>query len=194
MWKKLAVDTTNLQLKYLPVLCRWCSSNKDVLTYQPSVSETNYQIVDTRSLPSDDYIDLTFETKSALEECKEDISHIAPYLKPSFNFAAYVNKSETLQELLKLGVDLHKLEKNVEVPPFILKLRFEDDIKPYIIFLHDLGLSVDEIGQLITKNPFIFKEDLGDLQVRINYLKAKKFDDVMIQRILSKNPYWLSFR
>ena len=63
----------------------------------------------------------------------EDISHIAPYFQPSFNFAAYVNKSESLQELVKLGVDLHKLEKKKDVPNFLLQLNFESDMKAHIM-------------------------------------------------------------
>lgn len=194
MWKQIAFDVSNTPNKYIFILSRWCCSNKEIAVPKSSIPDINYQVINTSSLPSDDYVDTTLERQSLLEECKEDISHIAPFLKPTFNFAAYINKSETLQELLKLGVNLNKLEKNTDVPPFILSLKFEENIKPYIIFLYDLGLSVEDIGQLITKNPFIFRVDMDDLNVRINYLKAKKFDDAMIQRILSKNPYWLSFR
>lgn len=115
---------------------------------------------------------------------------MSPYLKPTFNFAAYANKSTTLQELVKLGVNLHKIEKNVKVVPLILGLDFERDVKKHIIFLNDLG--VEDIGGFLTKNPFILQEDLNDLAVRINYLKYKKFQAPMIHRIVSKNPLWLT--
>ncbi|KAK9888815.1 hypothetical protein WA026_001038 [Henosepilachna vigintioctopunctata] len=132
--------------------------------------------------------------KSVLESCDEDLSYVAPYLKPTFNFAAYVNKSETLQELLKLGVNLHKLEKKGEIPQYILGLEFERDIKNHVLFLHSLGLKVYEIGDFITINPNIFKESLDDLRTRINYLKYKKFNDEMILRIVCINPLWLQLR
>lgn len=61
-------------------------------------------------------------------------------------------------------------------------------------FLHDLGVPSDELGAFITKNPWIFKEDLDDLQVRVNYLQSKKFSAEMIARIVRRNPCWLSFR
>lgn len=131
----------------------------------------------------------TDEPTTVLEKCEEDISHIAPHLKPTFNFAAYINKSETLQELLKLGVNFHKLEKKVGIPSFMLGLSFEKDIKNHITFLNDMG--VEEIGEFITKNPLIFKENIEDLQARINYLKYKRFTDEMITRIITKNPFWL---
>lgn len=178
-------------------LCKFCQTKTEpstVTQQNAAVQNINYQIVDTRNITDDDYIDVKLKKPSPLEECKEDISHVAPYLKPTFNFAAYVNKSNTLQELLKLGVNLHILEKKEDVPQFILQLDFERDIKQYIIFFHDLGLQVEDIATLITKNPFILKESLDDLQVRLNYLQAKKFDKDMILRIVSENAFWLSFR
>ncbi|EFA03203.1 transcription termination factor 3, mitochondrial [Tribolium castaneum] len=158
-------------------------------------TKSEYNLLDTRTIPNDDTIDSKdLEPEpSVLEPCNEDISYVAPYLRPSFNFAAYVNKSETLQKLVQLGVELYKLEKNPDVPPYLLQLDFEKDIKNHIIFLTDLGLETADLGWLITKNPFIFKEDLDNLQVRINYLKFKKFNDEMILRIVQDNPHWLGF-
>lgn len=69
---------------------------------------------------------------SLLEPCTEDLSTVAPYFQPSFNFAAYVNNSPTLQELVKLGVDLHSLERRKNVPEFILRLEFSTDMKEHI--------------------------------------------------------------
>ncbi|XP_055856609.1 transcription termination factor 3, mitochondrial [Episyrphus balteatus] len=112
---------------------------------------------------------------------------------PTFNLAAYVNKSECLQQLLKLGVNLNSIEKRKGLAEFVLKLDFEKNIKPHLMFLHDLGVPPKQFGELITKNPLIFKENLDDLQVRVNYLQAKKFNDHQITRIVTKNPYWLMF-
>ncbi|KAB0798472.1 hypothetical protein PPYR_09465 [Photinus pyralis] len=128
--------------------------------------------------------------RSVLDECTDDISHVAPYLKPTFNFAAYVNKSHTLQELVKLNVDLSVLEKKPEVVSFILKLEFEKDVKDLVIFLSEIG--VDDVGAFITKNPFILKADLDNLHVRVNYLKSKRFTNGMIASIVTRNPIWLS--
>ncbi|KAJ3654462.1 hypothetical protein Zmor_013650 [Zophobas morio] len=158
-----------------------------------STVENSSEIIDPRLVSNSDNLNENPPESSVLQPCKEDISYVAPYLRPSFNFAAYVNKSHTLQQLLKLGVRLYKWEKNQEVPPYILQLDFDKDIKSYIIFLTDLGLQTEDLGKLIEKNPFIFKEDLENLQVRINYLKYKKFTDEMILRIVQDNPMWLSF-
>lgn len=106
-------------------------------------------------------------------------------------FAYYIKKSETLQELFRLGVNLHKIEENSEATHFILCSTLEDIRKP-IEFLKDL--SVDDIGKIITKNPLILKEDLENLLVRVNYLKFKKFSNKMVTRIVQDNPFWLSHR
>ncbi|XP_043648899.1 transcription termination factor 3, mitochondrial [Drosophila teissieri] len=112
---------------------------------------------------------------------------------PSFNLAAYVNNSSTLQQFISLGVDLHSIERRKGLGDFVLKLDFEKNVKPYITFLVDQGLSPDDFGRIFTKNPLLFKEDLDDLQTRVDYLKSKRFSDEARQRILTHNPYWLMF-
>ncbi|XP_056649172.1 transcription termination factor 3, mitochondrial [Diorhabda sublineata] len=120
-----------------------------------------------------------------------EISEISKILRPGALSSVYVNKSEILQELVKLGTKLYVIEKEPEAIKLILSLKF-DDIKDTIIFLKDLGIEIEDIGNLITKNPFIFKENLEDLKVRINYLQYKKFTSEMIVRIIRNNPFWLS--
>lgn len=133
------------------------------------------------------------ENKSVLEPCEEDVSHFVPNVKPTFNFASYVNKSFILQEFVKMGVKLHLLEKKREMLEFVIKLDFENDVKNHLRFLHDAGIPAENFGSFITINPLIFKEDLEDLKIRVNYLIAKKFTSEMITRIITKNPWWLSF-
>lgn len=71
---------------------------------------------------------------------------------------------------------------------------FTYKVCPFFRFLHDLGVPADELGDFITKNPWIFKDELDNLQVRVNYLQSKKFSAEMITRVVRKNPHWLSFR
>ena len=47
-------------------------------------------------------------------------------------------RSTTLQELLKLGVDLSTWDRRKNVSSFILPLDFEKDIKPYIVWVPSL--------------------------------------------------------
>lgn len=135
------------------------------------------------------------DLKSVLEPSTEPHISVAPPLQPTFNLAAYVNNSETLQQLIKLGVDLNHIERKKGLAQFLLKLDFEKDIKNHIKFLHDVcGLPMDGFGSVITKNPLIFKENLMDLETRINYLKSKRFQFNEISRIVEVNPFWLMFR
>ncbi|XP_060657413.1 transcription termination factor 3, mitochondrial [Drosophila nasuta] len=112
---------------------------------------------------------------------------------PSFNLAAHVNNSTTLQQFISLGVDLHSIERRKGLGDFVLRLDFEKDVKPYLRFLADQGVAPDDFGRLITKNPLLFKEDLDALQTRMEYLESKRFSVEARQRILTQNPYWLMF-
>lgn len=123
----------------------------------------------------------------------EILDDISPALPMSFNLAAFANKSETIQMLIKLGVDLALIEKRFpETAEWLLKLDFASDVKPYIRFLVDHGVAPDQLGHFVTKNPWIFSHNLEDLQVRINYLSWKKFDKQMIASVISNAPLFLN--
>lgn len=122
-----------------------------------------------------------------------DLDEFAPHLAPTFNLAAYANKSQTLQKFLDLGVDLYKIEKRKGLGQFVLQLDFERDCKDHLMFLNDIGVPPEEFGKFITKNPLIFKETVDDMQIRINYLQSKNFRPHMISRIVVVNPFWLMF-
>lgn len=146
------------------------------------------------NLPGEDSLDDRDVTlPNPLDTCTEDISDIGPYLTPTFTFAKYANKSRTIQELVKLGVSLYKFESKKEMLDYILTLDFDRDIKPYITFLHDCGVPADYLGDFLTKNPNIFKEDMDDLRTRIRYLRAHEFNIDAIKTIICKNPKWLLY-
>lgn len=132
------------------------------------------------------------DQSNPLEICNKDLSNIPTYFPIPDNFTGYIDDSITLKKLLQLGVDLHKLEKRQGMPSFILKQDFDRHLKDHIFFLKDY-VDNKTIGNFLTKNPLIFKESLDDLEVRINYLKSKRFKLHMIQQIVTKNPFWLMF-
>ena len=141
-----------------------------------------------------------FSTQSApttvdIEPLSElELASITPALpKKSFNLAPYVNDSEVLSNLVKIGVDLSKLEsEDMEVADRLVKMDFEKDIKPLIVFLHRNGVKNDDIGSCITRNARLLLEPLDNMQVRVNYLEAKKFSSEEIARIISKEPSLLT--
>jgi mTERF len=130
---------------------------------------------------------------SNLPETVNPSEDFLTFTSPTFNFAAYIEKSETLRKFVELGVDLSKIEKKKGLPQYVLQLDFERDIKKHLFFLHDLGLPADAYGYFLTKNPLIFKESIDDLETRVYYLRSKKFTVANVQEIVAKNPYWLSF-
>lgn len=115
------------------------------------------------------------------------------FQNPSFHLYPYVRESKTLQKLIQLGVDLHRIERRKGLGKFLLNLDFDRDIQSHLIFLNDIDIESTSLAEIITKNPLIFKEDLDDLTVRINYLEMKKFAPKEIIRIIEKNPFWLMF-
>lgn len=118
--------------------------------------------------------------------------YVEPMLRPTFNLAAYVQKSETLQQLIKLGVNLDSLDRK-NVGKFIASLDFNKDIAAHILVLKEkVGIPIEAMGQYLTKNPNILKENLDDIQTRVNYLELKKFTRDDIVAIVTKNPQWLN--
>ncbi|KAM4027285.1 transcription termination factor 3, mitochondrial isoform 1-T2 [Anomaloglossus baeobatrachus] len=133
---------------------------------------------------------------SALDAMREDeaVTMMPPPIPPaSFTLRDYVDSSETLQKLVMLGVDLSKLEERPNVGTFLLKLDFEKDISKILFFLKDVGVEDNQLGAFLTKNPFIFSEDLDNLHKRVAYLSSKKFSRHAIARIVSRAPYLLNF-
>ncbi|XP_053998772.1 transcription termination factor 3, mitochondrial [Hylaeus anthracinus] len=128
-----------------------------------------------------------------LDLCTEDLSHVGPYMTPTFNFAKFADKSDTIQKLVELGVKLYKLEEDKAVVEMIMSLDFDRDIKPYIRFLNDCGVQAENLGHFITNYPKIFKEDMDSLYTRIRYLRAHRFTPEMVGVIVNRNPLWLSF-
>jgi mTERF domain-containing protein len=133
-----------------------------------------------------------YEVDSMSTEIPEEVKEMGSFVPKSYSLAAYVNRSPLLQEFIKLGVNLSEWEKQKGVPDMIVMKDFDNDIRPYIKFLCDLGVPAEELGRLFTKAPMIFEQDLEDLQVRINYLKAKRFTDDAIATIILKQPAWLT--
>lgn len=130
--------------------------------------------------------------QSILAPVDERNIYAEPMLRPTYNLAAYVQQSETLQQLVKLGVDLSELDR-LSVGQFIVNLDFKTDIEPYIMYLtKNVGIAIDELGKFFTKNPNVLREHLDDIQTRINYLELKRFTRDEIASIVTRNPFWLN--
>nr|CAG4650434.1 EOG090X0C5Y [Sida crystallina] len=148
-----------------------------------------------------DDLDKTFDQLGELKE--KDLNHpllpaqneeyAIPIVVPSFNLASFVNKSEVLREMVKLGVAIYEWDKKPDVQGWILKKNFDSDVKPVIQFLVDSGIDPNNLGKFLTTNPMILKETICDLETRINYLKSKRFNQDQISKICTRNPHWLLY-
>lgn len=64
------------------------------------------------------------------------------------------------------GVNLWKLEQRPNVGSMLLRLDFNTDVAPRLLFLKEIGVADSRLGYIITHNPFILTEDLENLQTR----------------------------
>lgn len=142
------------------------------------INNNTWKEVDA-DLPRHNALDLVSEENVSV------VAHIRPSLKRSFNLAAYVNVSETLQQLLKLQVDLSKLDRHHQLASHVVRADFEADIQPYILWLvREGGVAVADLGAVLNRNPFILMTPIEDLQVRLNYLLFRRFTKAEVASIL----------
>ncbi|KAG7268450.1 hypothetical protein CRUP_037010 [Coryphaenoides rupestris] len=133
----------------------------------------------------------------ALEEIgnEEATYKVVPCTVPteSFSLRDYVDESETLNKLVQLGVALWKLEQRPNVGTMLLKLDFETDVVPRLVFLKRIGVENSGLAYILSRNPFILKEDVDHLQSRVNYLVSKKFSPETVASMVTRAPYLLNF-
>lgn len=88
-------------------------------------------------------------------------------------FAAYTHLyTHSIRMLLNhiictiAGVNLWKLEQRPNVGSMLLRLDFNRDVAPILLFLKDIGVDGSDFGKIITQNPFILTESLENLKAR----------------------------
>lgn len=166
---------------------------KPALQHEPSAITEDQISTENRSYNAVSNRDQYFNYRDALssEVDTEYLDTIAPPLQKSFNLAAFVNKSETLQQFVKMGVDLNRIEKR-GYGQYFAQLDFTTDVKDILIFLNDLKVDPNVLGHIITKNPDIFKNSIQEMETRVEYLRRKKFKPEDIPRIISIQPNWIN--
>ncbi|XP_019613565.1 PREDICTED: transcription termination factor 3, mitochondrial-like [Branchiostoma belcheri] len=102
-----------------------------------------------------------------------------------------VDHSETLQKLVHLGVDLHKVSRKRNAANLIAKLDFDSQVKEKLMFLLDVGVTKENLGSIISVNPFILGVELDRLEKRVQYLMSKKFKEDEIAGLVSRAPHLL---
>ncbi|KAM4631083.1 transcription termination factor 3, mitochondrial [Polymixia lowei] len=134
---------------------------------------------------------------SALEEISDEEAvriSVSSALPPaSASLRDYVDKSETLSKLTQLGVNLWKLEQRPNVGSMLLRLDFQTDVAPKLLFLKEIGVEDSRLGYILSHNPFILAQHLENLQARVNYFRSKNFSSKSVASMVSRAPYLLNF-
>uniref|UniRef100_A0A0N5AHU1 Transcription termination factor 3, mitochondrial n=1 Tax=Syphacia muris TaxID=451379 RepID=A0A0N5AHU1_9BILA len=111
----------------------------------------------------------------------------------SRSLAQYVNHLPVLQNLVKLGVSLFKIEKTSAIGKELVKLNWETDVLPKLAWLISLDVPVTKLGDYLTRNPFFLLQNFDDMKARVNYLRSKRFTKSQIAKIIIAFRYWLNF-
>lgn len=76
-----------------------------------------------------------------------------------------------------LGVNLWKLQQRPNVGSMLLRLDFQKDVAPRLVFLKEIGVEDSQLGDLISHNPFILTESLDNLHARyMRNTELQRFD------------------
>ncbi|RUS71922.1 hypothetical protein EGW08_020315 [Elysia chlorotica] len=109
----------------------------------------------------------------------------------ALNLVPYVSRSETLQNLVKLGVNLDMVQRVEGVAELLLQSQFDRDIAPLIHLLHLAGVPAESMGLMITRNPLLLTQSVEDLSSRIGYLLHKNFSQTEVASIVTRAPVTL---
>ncbi|CAG5123069.1 unnamed protein product [Candidula unifasciata] len=122
------------------------------------------------------------QRKSAAEMSLVELS------RTSLNIVPYVARSVTLQNLVRLGVNLSKVQKVAGVAEYLIKADFQQHIVPQLQFLALVGVEANFVGHIYTANPLLFLESVEDLELRVGYLVHKNFSLREVAALVTKDP------
>ncbi|XP_074468419.1 transcription termination factor 3, mitochondrial isoform X1 [Sebastes fasciatus] len=201
-WKQQMFCYSDLAAKHLATEVKEAkdveeTSRADVVAYKSPLLPIRDAVPVTESQISLDLDAAAAAEISALEVIsdKEAVTISVHSAMPpaSTSLSDYVDQSETLSKLVQLGVNLFKLEQRPNVGSMLLRLNFNTDVAPRLLFLKQIGVEHSRFGFIITHNPFFLTESLENLQSRVNYLKSKKFSNETVASMVSRAPYLLNF-
>ena len=149
--------------------------------------------LDVKLVESEKEAPLDLTELSEEDQMREDIKNLRPAYRPLvYNLAYFVNDNPVLKAFVQMGVPIRQWDKDRKIAELVLRLNMDRDVKPVLIFMHDLGIVDEGLTRVIAKNPEVFAQDLNNLNARIAYLKSKKFDDESIAKILTTAPLWFN--
>ncbi|TGZ71186.1 hypothetical protein CRM22_002783 [Opisthorchis felineus] len=169
-------DNTEQYLReYFAEFANPASSISDSITPVSSLLSTNQSIPKSTSI-----------LRSWFREL--DLNALIPHLPQSGNLAPYVYSSYTLRQMVRLGVDLSKLESIPGAANMLVKLDFHQSIEPVIWKLHGYGFSLEQIARLFTVFPKVLRLNLEEIDTRIGYFLQHNFVQTDVVQMFFKHP------
>ncbi|CAH8663353.1 unnamed protein product [Schistosoma rodhaini] len=117
-----------------------------------------------------------------------ELSELVHVPLSSANLAAYIPSSFTLSQLVKLGVNLSKVEAVPGVANMLVKLDFHNDIEPILWGLSDFGFKPKQIARIITAFPKILKLPLCEISARLTYFTDRKVSSTDVVTMICRVP------
>lgn len=103
-----------------------------------------------------DYVDIS--------ETLKNLVHLGMFIHVVH--ACLIVMSPDVKPSLFVGVNLSKLEQRPNVGSMLVRLNFQEDVVPRLLFLKDVGVQDFQLGLMLTKNPFLLTESLENMQTR----------------------------
>lgn len=123
---------------------------------------------------------------------REYIRTIRPELPPTFNLATYANQLDIIRQLVKLNVKLYEIEKNRDLTKYLISLDFDRDVIPYLNFLIRCGFRRRDLGDFLTSNFQILKQNLENLEKRYAYYLKMGFTKKEVLEMMIHYPRFIS--
>lgn len=102
--------------------------------------------------------------------------------------SAYVNHSENLQKLISLGINISWLRFNPDIASHVLRMDFEKDFMPRLLFFKDLGFENEQIANVFDRNPFVYIDPVQEFEETVEYFQSKKFTVECVRDVVMATP------
>ena len=124
-----------------------------------------------------------------VEETDLEVIEVKPAKQPfSYNLASYANESDNIKKLIDMDIEVWRFDRDKEISQLFLNADWEVKVEPWIDWLKSFGLEKNDLKSTFEKFPRIVLEPIPNLQEKIDYFKSKKFDQVLLKKILRDCP------
>ncbi|VDD75060.1 unnamed protein product [Mesocestoides corti] len=122
-----------------------------------------------------------------------DINQLYPRLPDSGNLAALVAHNDCLKKLVRLGVDLSRIESEPGVANLLVKTDFNVSVAPKLWLFADFGFELPLVARIFTRVPkTIIKVSTEEISSRLKYFTDRGFGAKDVIHMVSDQPQILA--